>query len=369
MNTLRHRNILSCLKRQRNGLFNCINKQDEFEWSEEPLKTSLLSLDKELVDVSIQCSRIIVETMEIPHSLEKKTDEICKLLVEVRKKEKIKDEIYFQLLKQLINNKNPQSYFTGLEILYSISCEFPPSKSHFLLFEDFLLEEATEKKEMKKYIHRILWEMKKDSIFIENKNKTKEKISFLLKKFKGKAVFCESLSVLMKQFPSNPPEILIRICREILSRPEKGIFRVSCDKNILRELREEIENGKYQKIYKESSIVLSCLLKEWLSSLGEPVLFIVPKGYKKLFYNYTRDFSVIKNETQIVLNYLLDFFSNLTEKNIVQKTMLDIKSLSIVVSPCLFHSFDKYNENIHSKVTEEIDFVIWLVEKTQQGRT
>eukprot|EP01029_Cantina_marsupialis_P015082 TRINITY_DN3303_c0_g1_i1.p1 TRINITY_DN3303_c0_g1~~TRINITY_DN3303_c0_g1_i1.p1 ORF type:complete len:930 (-),score=396.95 TRINITY_DN3303_c0_g1_i1:530-3319(-) len=105
-------------------------------WKKDIIRTSLLTLPKELIAVAVQCFRNITGYMGDRNTSKEGEGHAYKLLKNcLHAPEELRDEVYCQLVKQTTRNPDLQSRLKGWELMSVLAGSFPPTE----LLEPFLL--------------------------------------------------------------------------------------------------------------------------------------------------------------------------------------------------------------------------------------
>ncbi|KAL2531193.1 Kinesin-like calmodulin-binding protein [Abeliophyllum distichum] len=109
--------------------------EDMLCFQKDPIPTSLLKLNSDLVSRAVKLFQIILKYMGVdssdratPTSLDERTELVSKLYKHAMKRSELRDELFTQVSKQTRNNPDRQSLIKAWELLYLCASCMPPSK-------------------------------------------------------------------------------------------------------------------------------------------------------------------------------------------------------------------------------------------------
>ncbi|XP_058073306.1 kinesin-like protein KIN-14I [Magnolia sinica] len=109
--------------------------EDMLCFQKDPIPTSLLKINSDLVSRSIKFFQIILKYMGVdssdrttPLSLEERIELVGKLYKQTLKHSELRDELFAQISKQTRNNPDRQSLIRAWELMYLSASSMPPSK-------------------------------------------------------------------------------------------------------------------------------------------------------------------------------------------------------------------------------------------------
>eukprot|EP01087_Luapelamoeba_hula_P014260 TRINITY_DN4155_c0_g1_i1.p1 TRINITY_DN4155_c0_g1~~TRINITY_DN4155_c0_g1_i1.p1 ORF type:complete len:959 (-),score=171.35 TRINITY_DN4155_c0_g1_i1:66-2942(-) len=138
------------------------------------------------------------------------------------------------------------------------------------------------------------------------------------------------------------PYILVALTEAILmlgGTMTEGLFRVSGNKTCMDELKEQLNAGNYKIPSTTNPHVVSSLLKEWLSTLKEPVF---PQDlYVECLNSVSKPrdclglIEKMPSVNQRVLKYMVTWLQeNILKPEVQRLTRMDISSVAMAFSPC-----------------------------------
>ncbi|XP_009415372.2 kinesin-like protein KIN-14I isoform X4 [Musa acuminata AAA Group] len=109
--------------------------EDMLCFQKDPIPTSLLKIDNDLVSRSIKLFLLILKYMGIdssdkitPLSVEECTELVAKIYKHCLKRSELRDELFVQISKQTRNNPDRDSLIKSWELMYLCASAMPPSK-------------------------------------------------------------------------------------------------------------------------------------------------------------------------------------------------------------------------------------------------
>ncbi|KAL5980142.1 Kinesin-like protein KIN-14I [Asimina triloba] len=109
--------------------------EDMLSFQKDPIPTSLLKINSDLVSRSIKFFQIILKYMGVdssdrtsPLSLEERIELVGKLYKQTLKHSELRDELFAQVSKQTRNNPDRQCLIRAWELMYLAASSMPPSK-------------------------------------------------------------------------------------------------------------------------------------------------------------------------------------------------------------------------------------------------
>ncbi|CAI9780861.1 unnamed protein product [Fraxinus pennsylvanica] len=109
--------------------------EDMLCFQKDPIPTSLLKLNSDLISRSVKLFQIILKYMGVdssdrttPTSLDEYTQLVSKLYKHAVKRSELRDELFIQVSKQTRNNPDRQSLIKAWELMYLCASCMPPSK-------------------------------------------------------------------------------------------------------------------------------------------------------------------------------------------------------------------------------------------------
>ncbi|KAL2483112.1 Kinesin-like calmodulin-binding protein [Forsythia ovata] len=109
--------------------------EDMLCFQKDPIPTSLLKLNSDLVSRAVKLFQIILKYMGVdssdratPTSLDERTELVSKLYKHAMKRSELRDELFTQVSKQTRNNPDRQSLIKAWELMYLCASCMPPSK-------------------------------------------------------------------------------------------------------------------------------------------------------------------------------------------------------------------------------------------------
>lgn len=109
--------------------------EDMLCFQKEPLPTSLLKINSDLVSRATKMFQVVLKYMGIdssdrvsPVSLEERIELVGKLYKHTLKRVELRDELFAQISKQTRNNPDRQSLINAWELMYLCASSMPPSK-------------------------------------------------------------------------------------------------------------------------------------------------------------------------------------------------------------------------------------------------
>ncbi|XP_010270632.1 PREDICTED: kinesin-like calmodulin-binding protein homolog isoform X2 [Nelumbo nucifera] len=109
--------------------------EDMLCFQKDPIPTSLLRINNDLVSRAIKLFQIILKYMGVdlsdrvsPVSLEERVELVGKLYKQTLKRSELRDELFVQISKQTRNNPDRQSLINAWELMYLCASSMPPNK-------------------------------------------------------------------------------------------------------------------------------------------------------------------------------------------------------------------------------------------------
>ncbi|XP_068652513.1 kinesin-like protein KIN-14I [Aristolochia californica] len=108
--------------------------EDMLCFQKDPLPTSLLKMNSDLVTRAIKLFHVILKYMGVDSqdrvnvTLEERIDLIGKIYKQTLKRSELRDELFVQISKQTRNNPDRQSLIRAWELMYLCASSMPPSK-------------------------------------------------------------------------------------------------------------------------------------------------------------------------------------------------------------------------------------------------
>ncbi|XP_058069512.1 kinesin-like protein KIN-14I isoform X2 [Magnolia sinica] len=109
--------------------------EDMLCFQKDPIPTSLLKINSDLVSRSIKSFQIILKYMGVdsldrvvPLSLEERIELVGKVFKQALKRPELRDELFVQISKQTRNNPDRQWLIKAWELMYLCASSMPPSK-------------------------------------------------------------------------------------------------------------------------------------------------------------------------------------------------------------------------------------------------
>ncbi|CAK9139640.1 unnamed protein product [Ilex paraguariensis] len=109
--------------------------EDMLCFQKEPIPTSLLKINNDLVSRAVKLFQVILKYMGIdsfdrvtPTSLEERIELVSKLYKQALKRSELRDELFAQISKQTRNNPDRQYLIKAWELMYLCASCMPPSK-------------------------------------------------------------------------------------------------------------------------------------------------------------------------------------------------------------------------------------------------
>ncbi|XP_043714190.1 kinesin-like protein KIN-14I isoform X1 [Telopea speciosissima] len=109
--------------------------QDMICFQKDPIPTSLLKINCDLVSRAIKLFQTVLKYMGVdssdrvtPVSLEERVELVAKLYKHTLKRSELRDELFMQISKQTRNNPDWQSLIRAWELMYLCASSMPPSK-------------------------------------------------------------------------------------------------------------------------------------------------------------------------------------------------------------------------------------------------
>ncbi|CAN6453602.1 unnamed protein product [Victoria cruziana] len=109
--------------------------EDMLSFQKEPIPTSLLKVNSDLVSRAVKLFQVVLKYMEVeasdrvaPLSMDEKIELIGKLYKQSLKRSDLRDELFTQLLKQTRNNQDQHCLTKAWELMYLCASAMPPSK-------------------------------------------------------------------------------------------------------------------------------------------------------------------------------------------------------------------------------------------------
>lgn len=334
--------------------------QDLMKWSKRAIPDgALLELDEDddLIELASKCfedlQRIMGDRKVAATGKKKNAERIQSLIEKGLFHNKLRDELYLQLIKQLTDNPSNESKLRGWEMMCCYSVTFPPSIRMDKWVLDFI----------NKHAH---------SSDLGNCEKIKKMAEYSGKKLKrlcqvgpkghipsipeieraiiapfNPSPFGETLEEIMKHpelrdESGRYPRILIFLSEAVLQLggcSTEGIFRVPGDIEGVTALKLRIENGDYscEENLRDPSIPAS-LLKLWLRELAEPL--IPPDFYEAAirtpFDKPDQAVAVLDRlpETNLlVAKYLVKFLQLIGDPRYQPVTKMTVSNLAMVFAP------------------------------------
>jgi hypothetical protein len=191
---------------------------------------------------------------------------------------------------------------------------------------------------------------------------------------KGK-VFGISLDEMMKlQDRQDMPPIFLLFITEAIIRlggcTVQGLFRIPGNFELVRTLREQLNEGEQRIAANTNPHIVASLLKDWLRSLPEPV---IPREFYDQCLNSAskprdciRLVEALPKTHALVLTYLISWLQKHMLDPATQKmTKMDVKSLAMVLTPCLMDesATEQLNDVVGVKFhfTQQIKFIVNLL--------
>ncbi|XP_042508441.1 kinesin-like protein KIN-14I isoform X2 [Macadamia integrifolia] len=123
--------------------------EDMLCFQKDPIPTSLLKINSDLVSRAIKLFLIILKYMGIdssdrvtPVSLEERIELVAKLYKHTLKRSELRDELFTQISKQTRNNPDRQSLIRAWELMYLCASSMPPSKDIGAYLSDYVHQVA-----------------------------------------------------------------------------------------------------------------------------------------------------------------------------------------------------------------------------------
>ncbi|KAF9501625.1 hypothetical protein BDN71DRAFT_1439284 [Pleurotus eryngii] len=194
----------------------------------------------------------------------------------------LRDEIYCQVMKQLIGNHNAESVFKGWQLLCVLLITFPPSKNFETYLRSFIQQRTSHSEGrvdvMAKYcLRRLTYIAKKGP---RGKPPTVAEIEIASDAAFNPSTFGESLDAIIRLQERNYPQQKVPIILPFLADgilalggpKSEGIFRVPGDGDSVSELKLRIDQGYYTLDGVDDPHVLASLMKLWLRELCDPLV-------------------------------------------------------------------------------------------------
>ncbi|XVF16068.1 hypothetical protein REPUB_Repub09cG0209100 [Reevesia pubescens] len=109
--------------------------EDMLCFQKDPIPTSLLKINSDLVSRAMKMFQIILKYMGVdsservtPLSLDERIDLVAKLYKQTLKRAELRDELFAQISKQTRNNPDRQNLIKAWELMYLCGSAMPPSK-------------------------------------------------------------------------------------------------------------------------------------------------------------------------------------------------------------------------------------------------
>ncbi|CAA2968417.1 kinesin-like calmodulin-binding [Olea europaea subsp. europaea] len=122
-----------------------ITFEDMLCFQKDPIPTSLLKLNSDLVSRAVKLFQIILKYMGVdssdrmtPTSLDESTQLVSKVYKHAMKRSELRDELFIQVSKQTRNNPDRQSLIKAWELMYLCSSCMPPSKEIGGYFSEYV---------------------------------------------------------------------------------------------------------------------------------------------------------------------------------------------------------------------------------------
>ncbi|KAL0956203.1 hypothetical protein HGRIS_002360 [Hohenbuehelia grisea] len=281
-------------------------------WQKAPLNSPLLTLQKALSKDAVKIFKVIqhimgdrereravgvrlspdnhistvaslnASTTSLPASAVGLLEEERWLLGEGLGHGEMRDEIYCQLMKQLMGNPNPESVFKGWQLMCVLLITFPPSKNFETYLCSFIQQRTTQQQGrvdvMAKYCLRRLTAIAKKGP--RGKPPTIAEIEIASDAAFNPSTFGESLDAIVRLQERNYAHLKVPIILPFLADgilalggpKSEGIFRVPGDGDSVSELKLRIDRGYYTLDGVDDPHVLASLMKLWLRELCDPLI-------------------------------------------------------------------------------------------------
>ena len=337
----------------------------------EPISKPLLkSLNPSLKKYSLKCFKLILDYCGINNNKPNNNYSI-ELIHLVSQYPELRDEVYFQLIKQTQNNPNREWLIKTWNLFLIISTIFPSTRNSENWIKSHLAHSmnSTDREISNFARFTYIRFSSRCSIGIPYDYDEKYILEIPFHPKTSSFIFGVSLYEIMwgqrRTFPKCPiPYFLIQMINYLFKKGAKnkeGIFRLPGNLRKVDEMVIASNNG--DNIFDEASLDdIASLMKRWFRDLADP---IIPSNYVDLLIESSNNNKFIEftsnlpNINSLTLAYLIGFLQDLSKYE--NQTKMNISNLSMVFAPNII----QVREDIISKNIIELgkSFLIYLINK------
>lgn len=378
------------LSDQRRGFF---GKKDNFSGmlahSKAPIKKPVINTrDKKLKKEAVELFKLVLVYMGDRSARNRPPNVILwEIVTRAWANQPLRDELYFQLIKQTTDNSSSPSLKLGWELMAVCLAMFPPSAKYCSYLEGYvyshlkdnqpanpILEQEISNRiaQYAENCHYKLEKMSKTGSRKGQRQPTQEEVDAAKRAIFHPSMFGSTLEDTMQmqktRFPDRQlPWILTCLTERILNHNgayTEGIFRVPGDIDEVNALKVKTDNWTYPDDVNDANVAAS-LLKQWFRDLREPV--IDQSAYEQCISSCD-DETVSKGIVlslpkinQFVLCFIIRFLQIFCNRQVINATKMDVNNLAMVWAPNFLRCPSDDPQVIFENTRKEMTFVRTLL--------
>lgn len=345
------------------------------QYSNKPIETSLTqSEDKKFIKNSVRCFKLILTYSGIVPSKNANlaATELVQILMD---NPQLRDEVYFQLIKQTRGNPNHDCEKRTWDLFLIIATIFPSSRNAEVWIKSHIAQESQNKDSKcasiiqftfirfssRCAIGKPLKDLPPNYVTLFPQAPEKSTMTF------GVSIY-EQIWNQRKAHGSCPiPYVEYEIIKQLNLKKAgnvEGIFRLPGNMRIVNEMVNELNRGK-DPLDKANVHDLASLLKLWFRDLSDPTIPVSMLGALSDTYEKKTYFEFIATLPPAhynVLKYLIGFLQELSTHQ--EQTKMNSKNYAIVFAPNIVQPKDITEPFQVSRYSDiAIDFMLTLIEK------
>jgi len=345
-------------------------------FSDELITEPLLeALDKNCTKIALQCFKWILQYTGVSQS--KSPAAAAESIVNsLMVNPALRDELYFQLIKQTSHTPSNEFLVKGMELFLIIGTIFPSSrnsenwiKAHLVMMSkhsDLLIASISQFAYIR-FSARCACGKPKDQLELNYIKKIPQQVTMSWQTF-GASIYEMLWNQRLKEPKLSIPFIIFYMSQFLLRRgaeKTEGIFRLSGNLKRVEEMAAGINDGK-DCISAAPLHDIASLFKKWFRDLPDPV---VPVNRVVDLLNISEDENrdyigfacSLPKPHKMILMYLVGFLQQLVKSSSVTK--MDSKNMGIVFGPNIVQTSDITEPNQAKKFsTIAIDFLKHLID-------
>ncbi|XP_028399778.1 rho GTPase-activating protein 39-like [Dendronephthya gigantea] len=366
------------------------NLNSMFSHCKQPIKKPVLNTrDKQLKKEALEMFKLVLVYMgDKPNRNKPSETALLEIVTKAWANQSLRDELYFQLIKQTTDNNSSTSLELGWELMAVCLAMFPPSAKYHSYLEGYVYNHL---KDNQKPIHKILEQEISNRVaqYAENclyklekmaktgsrkgqRQPTQEEVNAAKRAIFHPSMFGSTLEDTMEMqrttFPDRKlPWILTCLTEQIVQQQgtsTEGIFRVPGDIDEVNSLKVKTDSWSYPDDCNDPNVAAS-LLKQWFRDLKDPL--IDESVYERCITNCDDEtissgiVASLPTINRLVLCFIIRFLQIFCKAEVISITKMDVNNLAMVWAPNFLRCPSNDPKVIFENTRKEMTFVRTLL--------